>query len=147
MKNLTKSTKSLSAKEIARDWHLIDVNGKILGRISPEIARFLQGKHKLHYVPYLDGGDYVVVINAKKVKITGKKKKSKIYTHYSGYPGGLKHYSLGELLENKPIEVIKRAVSGMLPKNKLRNKRLSRLFIFPDEKYPYEEKFRNLKQG
>lgn len=141
MNNLTSSTKPISDKEIKRDWHLIDVSKKVLGRVSADIARFLMGKHKVRYVSYLDMGDYVVIINAKKIALTGRKIKQKIYTRYSGYPGGLKKTVLEKLLDTNPQEVIKHAVSGMLPKNKLRDKRLARLFIFASEKHAYEDKF------
>lgn len=142
MVNLTKQTKSLKEKEIVRQWHLIDVKNKILGRITGKIALLLQGKHKTNYIPYLDCGDYVVVINAKNIKLTGKKEKEKIYTRYSGYPGGLKKIPYEKLLKEKPEEIIRHAVSGMLPKNKLRKKRLARLYIFADEKHPFEEKLK-----
>jgi len=145
MVNLTVSTKPVKAKEIKRDWHLIDASSKILGRLAPEIVKVLQGKHKRNYVPYLDMGDYVVVINAKKVIVSGKKADQKIYTRYSGYPGGLKEISFNKLLEEKPEEIVKRAVSGMLPKNKLRKKRLARLYVFADENHPFADKFKNSK--
>lgn len=140
MTHITTSTKPAREKDIQRTWHLIDVKGKVLGRIAPKAAMFLQGKHKSTYAPYLDAGDYVVVINANNIVLTGKKMKSKIYTRYSGYPGGLTSITAEKLMEKKPEEVVKRAISGMLPKNKLRDKRLTRLFIFKDEKHPYEAK-------
>lgn len=141
MVQLTKSTKPVKEKDIKRNWHILDMKGKVLGRSIPEVSRLLQGKQKANYVSYLDIGDYVVVINAKFVKVTGKKSKAKIYTSYSGYPGGLKKINFADLLVRKPNEVIRRAVSGMLPKNKLRDRRLARLFIFADEKHPYKDKF------
>lgn len=140
MKNLTRQTKSVKAKEVKRTWHLIDVAGQVLGRVSPGIARLLQGKNKVDYVPYLDVGDYVVVVNSKKIVITGKKNVSKTYTSYSGYPGGLKVKTFSSLMEKNPDQIVKHAVSGMLPKNKFREDRLNRLFIFPDENHPYKEK-------
>ena len=145
MVQLTQSTKSVSEKNIKRNWHLIDVKGKILGRAVPEATKLLQGKHKLDYTTYLDSGDYVVIINAKYVVVTGKKPRTKLYTSYSGYPGGLKSIRFEELLKKNPSAVIRHAVSGMLPKNKLRDKRLSRLFVYPDEKHPYKNKFEALK--
>ncbi len=145
MKTLTKQTKSLKEKEIKREWHLIDASGKILGRLASEIAFFLQGKNKVNYTYNIDGGDYVVVINAKKIILSGKKAKNKTYTRYSGYPGGLKILKYADLF-NKNIDfIIKHAVSGMLPKNKFRNKRLKRLFIFEDEKHSFSDKFLNNK--
>ncbi|OGK25083.1 50S ribosomal protein L13 [Candidatus Roizmanbacteria bacterium RIFCSPLOWO2_01_FULL_37_13] len=143
MVQLTQSTKSVSEKNIKRNWHLIDVKGKILGRIVPEAVKFLQARHKRDYSSYLDAGDFVVVINAKHVVVTGKKANTKLYTSYSGYPGGLKSIRFEDLLKKNPDKVIRHAVSGMLPKNKLRDKRLARLFIFPDEKHTYNDKFKN----
>jgi large subunit ribosomal protein L13 len=143
MVNLTLSTKPVKAKEIKREWHLIDATDKIVGRLAPEIVKILQGKHKRNYVPNLDMGDYVVVINAKKLAFSGKKADQKIYTRYSGYPGGLKTVPLKKLLVEKPEEIIKHAVSGMLPKNKLRKKRLARLYVFPEDKHPFVDKFKN----
>lgn len=147
MVNITKSTSPTKEKDVKRDWHLCDASGKVLGRFVPEIVQFLQGKHKVNYAPYLDGGDYVVVINAKKIMITGKKADTKIYSSYSGYPSGQKNITFADLLEKKPTEIIKRAVSGMLPKNKLRDKRLARLFICADDKHPYADKFKSQSQS
>lgn len=145
MKNPTKQTKPVKAKELKKEWHLIDASGKILGRIAPVITRLLQGKNKANYVPYLDSGDNVVVINARKVVISGKKSKTKLYTNYSGYPGGLRTLVYERLMEKNPGAIITRAVSGMLPKNKFRDERLARLFVFADEKHKYEDKFKSEK--
>lgn len=139
---LSQSTKSVSEKKITREWYCIDVGGKVLGRIAAEIVKLLQGKHKTNYVSYLDMGDNVIVINAQKVKLTGNKSSSKIYRYYSGYPGGLRSTTAHELLDKKPEEVIRHAVSGMLPKNKLRDRRLARLFVFSGKEHPYEEKLK-----
>jgi len=130
MKNLTEQTKPVKLKEIIRGWQLVDVSGRVLGRVAPEISRFLQGKNKTNYVFYLDTGDYVVVINAKKIVITGRKSQTKIYTRYSGYPGGLKTINFSSLLEKNPGIIIKNAVSGMLPKNKFRDERLKDYLYF-----------------
>lgn len=143
MKKITQTTKPLKQKDIKRNWHLIDASDKVLGRIVGKISLLLQGKNKANYVPYLDCGDYVVVVNAKKIVLTGKKSKTKVYTYYSGYPGGLKVVSYQQLLKKNPQEVIYHAVSGVLPKNRLRKKRLGRLFVFPDDKHPYSDKFKN----
>lgn len=140
-KIITQQTKPVKQKEIKRQWHLIDVSGKILGRISSFISQLLQGKNKENYVPYLDMGDNVVIINAKKISLTGKKYKEKAYTEYSGYPGGLKIKKINELLKKNPAYIIRRAVSGMLPKNKFRKQRLKRLFIYPDSNHPFNDKF------
>src|ERR1035437_3746049 len=114
MKDQTKSTKS---KDIKRQWHLIDVKGKILGRISSDIALLLMGKSKPNFVRNLDLGDYVVIINAKEVKTTGNKEGLKNYYRHSGYPGGFKSETLANLRQRKPQDVIIKAVSGMLPEN------------------------------
>ncbi|OGK09900.1 50S ribosomal protein L13 [Candidatus Roizmanbacteria bacterium RIFCSPHIGHO2_01_FULL_35_10] len=141
MVRLTQSTKPAKQKDIRRYWHLIDMKRKILGRAVPEAAKLLQGKHKVDYSPYLDSGDFVVIINAKNVIISGKKSQTKLYTSYSGYPGGLKTIRFDDLLRKNPDKLIRHAVSGMLPKNKLRDRRLARLYIFADDKYPYKDKF------
>lgn len=139
---LTQTTTSIKGKEVDMKWHLVDVKGKILGRIVPEIVRYLQGKNKTNYADYIDMGDNVVVINAGKVKVSGNKDKTKTYTSYSGYPGGLRVESFASLMKKNPGEIIKHAVSGMLPKNKFRSVRLARLYIFPDENHTFkEEKF------
>ncbi|HRN70972.1 MAG TPA: 50S ribosomal protein L13 [Candidatus Woesebacteria bacterium] len=143
MAQQTKSTRSISSKEITRSWHLIDLQGKTLGREIPRIAELLQGKHKVSYVPYLDNGDFVVVINAKEVVVTGKKASQKEYTYYSGFPGGQKVVPYKEMMTKKPKEIIRHAVTGMLPKTKLRDTRLSRLFIFEGAEHPHVEKFSN----
>jgi len=139
----TLSTKSIKAKAIQREWHLIDLKGKVLGRMTPQIAQFLQGKHKRNYVSYLDMGDNVVIVNAGHVQITGKKEQQKKYTRYSGYPGGLRVESYSELKKRNPAKVITLAVSGMLPKNKYRDDRLKRLYIFVDENHGFGDKFIN----
>lgn len=142
MVHVTHATAPIKEKEITRDWYLVDASSKPLGRMISETIRYLEGKHKITYVPYLDMGDYVVVINAKNVVLSGRKDQQKVYTHFSGYPGGLKTVSFQKMKEKKPTEIIRRAVSGMLPKNKLKKKRLARLFIFPDENHPYKEKIK-----
>ncbi len=145
MTRTTQSTRSIKAKEIDRVWHLIDVKDQILGRTVGEITDLLQGKSKRTYVPYLDMGDHVVVINAKEVKTTGKKGDQKIYDRYSGYQGGRKTLTLNEMMVKRPTEVIREAVSGMLPKNKHRDARLARLHIFESETHPFAQKLQAKK--
>lgn len=140
MKENMKVTKPTKAKEIKRKRHLVDAKGKVLGRLATKIAGLLIGKDKPYFIPYLDCGDFVVVINAKKVKVTGKKENQKTYTRYSGYPGGLKEETLERLRKRRPEEIIHHAVSGMLPKNKLRKKRLKRLHVFASSTHPYSKK-------
>ena len=133
--------KATKAKEIIRDWHLIDVEGKTLGRISTEIANLLMGKSKPYFVRNLDCGDYVVVVNSKKVKVTGNKETKKLYRRHSGYPGGFRQESLGELRSRKSNDIITHAVSGMLPQNKLRDRMLGRLFVHEGAEHSYVDKF------
>lgn len=136
------TTYSTKQKDIKRAWHLVDAKEKILGRVSTEIAELLIGKKKPYFVSYLDCGDFVVVINAAHVAVTGKKEKQKTYFRHSGYPGGLKTVSLGELRLRQPEKIIIHAVSGMLPQNKLRDRMLKRLYVFAAEEHPYKDKFK-----
>jgi large subunit ribosomal protein L13 len=135
------ATKSTKESQIERSWYFFDVKNKILGRISTEIAHALIGKNKPYFVYNMDCGNYVVVVNAKYVKVTGKKEKEKLYTNYSGYPGGLKEKPLWRIREDDPTELIHRAVMGMLPKNKLRDRLKTRLYIYPEAEHPYKDKF------
>ncbi|MDO8583476.1 MAG: 50S ribosomal protein L13 [bacterium] len=128
--------------DIKRSWHLFDVEGKILGRVSSEIATVLMGKSKPYFVSNLDCGDYVVVINASKIKVTGNKEKLKRYSRFSGYPGGYREETLGDLRKRNPGEIIRFAVLGMLPQNKLQDRMLTRLYIYPGVEHKYEDKFK-----
>lgn len=127
------------AKEdlVAGKWHLVDAQGKTLGRMASRIATILQGKHKVIYTPNLDTGDYVVVVNAKKVRLTGKKPEKKTYQRFSGYPGGLRIISLKEMLEKHPDRVIKLAVRRMMPKTKLGERMLEKLKIYAGPEHPH----------
>ena len=127
---MNKCTVMQKKEEVTRNWYEIDAEGKILGKIATEIAVRLMGKHKPSYTPHVDGGDFVVVVNADKFAVTGKKLLNKKYYRHSGYPGGLKVRSLEEMLEKKPTEVIRKAVERMLPKNKLGNQMINRLKIY-----------------
>lgn len=138
MKHFTQATRH---KDIKRNWHLFDLKGKILGRIATDIAVKLMGKNKPYFVPHLDCGDYVVVVNSKAVEVTGDKRNQKIYQHFSGYPGGIKRKPFKQIVEENPNRIIEQAVSGMLPKNKLRDQMLKRLYVFPDSEHPYQNKF------
>ena len=139
---MTFKTRATKAKEIKRDWHLINAQGQILGRLAVNIAALLMGKNKPVLVPYLDGGDYVVVINAAKIEVTGRKHDNKLYYRHSGYPGGFKKVTFSQQMAKDPTEIIRQAVEGMLPKNKLRDQRLARLKIFVDKEHNYEDKFK-----
>lgn len=140
MQNITKPTK---AKDIERSWHLIDVQDAVLGRNATNIVSLLIGKNKAYFAKNMDCGDYVVIINAALVRVTGNKEKQKTYTRYSGYPGGLKKTRLEDLRIKKPEEIVRHAVSGMLPKNKLRAQFLKRLYIYAGAEHPYSDKFKN----
>ena len=136
------TTRATSQKDIIRDWHVVDVKGKTLGRVATQIAVMLMGKKKPYFVRNLDCGDHVVVINAKEVTVTGNKEKDKKYYRHSGYPGGFKSETLSELRARKPEEIIKEAVKGMLPQNKLRDRMLKRLHVFKEETHTYQDKFK-----
>ena len=142
MTTVKKSTRPISETEISRIWHLIDAKDQILGRCAPEIATLLQGKNKRSHVPYLDIGDNVIVVNADLIKVTGKKNTQKIYDRYSGYQGGRKTLTYKEMMIKDPTKVIREAVSGMLPKNKLRDPRLSRLHIYKGAEHPFSHKLK-----
>lgn len=137
-----KITQPTKEKQIEREWHLVDVKDKILGREAVTIAHKLMGKGKGYFVNNLDCGDFVVVVNAKDVKTTGNKEDKKIYTNYSGYPGGLRTRTLKEVRAKNPTEIISHAVYGMLPKNKLRDKMMKRLYVFADENHKFQKELK-----
>lgn len=139
---MKKATLPTKISEVSRSWHLIDVKGQVLGRAATGVALKLMGKGKPNFVRNLDCGDYVVVINAAHVVTTGHKEKEKLYGNYSGHPGGLKQKALWQVRQEKPTEPMKRAILGMLPKNKLRDRLITRLYIYPEAKHPYQEKFK-----
>lgn len=136
------STNVVSAKNIQRNWHHIDAKNQTLGRLAVGVANILMGKNKVNYVPYLDMGDFVVVTNAASIKVTGKKSQDKKYYSHSGYPGGLRTQTFSGLLQSKPEEIIKHAVKGMLPNNKLRDKMLKKLLVFPSTTHPYTKQLK-----
>ena len=135
--------KTFSAKsdEVDRKWYLIDATGKTLGRLAADIASRLRGKHKVEYTPHVDTGDYIVVINAEKIRVTGNKLQDKKYYRYTGYIGNLKSISLEKLLKEKPEKVIQKAVKGMLPRNPLGRKMFSKLKVFsgPDHDHAAQQ--------
>jgi large subunit ribosomal protein L13 len=133
------SMKTYTAKprEIEQAWRLVDADGQILGRLATEIADTLRGKNKPAYTPHVDTGDFVVVVNAEKVRVTGKKLEQKIYYRHSGYPGGLRERTLAEQLARRPEEVIRKAVKGMLPKNKLAAAQLRKLKVYAGPEHPH----------
>lgn len=124
--------------DVTRDWHLVDAKGQVLGRLATQIATKLIGKHKRDYTPNVDGGDYVVVVNAADIAVTGKKMSDKIYYSHTGFPGGLKSKTLGEMMRDFPERVIEKAVYNMLPKNKLRSGRMTRLKVYAGEDHQHQ---------
>jgi large subunit ribosomal protein L13 len=131
-------TYSAKPREIEQSWYLVDADARILGRLATQIADVLRGKGKPQYTPHVDSGDFVVVVNAEKVRVTGKKLDQKIYYRHSGYPGGLKERTLAEQLERRPEEVLRRAVKGMLPRNRLAAAQLRKLKIYAGPDHPHE---------
>ena len=131
--------KTYSAKpgEITREWYLVDADGQTLGRLATQIADTLRGKRKPQYTPHVDTGDFVIVVNAEKIHVTGNKLDEKMYYKHSGYPGGLRERTLREQLERRPTEVIRSAVKGMLPKNKLASRQLTKLKIYAGPEHPH----------
>ncbi len=131
--------KTFSAKphEVKRDWFVIDANNKVLGRLATEVARRLRGKHKAEYTPHVDTGDYIVITNAEKVIVTGRKFKEKIYYNHSGFPGGIKSISFDKLQKKDPARIIERAVKGMLPKNPLGREMYRKLKVYAGSEHPH----------
>ncbi len=131
-------TYSTKASDIKREWHVIDASDKILGRLATEAARLLMGKHKPTFCRHLDTGDYVVVINTDKVRVTGDKAKQKFYHRHSGYPGGFKSTSLEKMMQTHPTRVIEHAVKGMLPHNRLGAKMMKKLKVYVGDTHPHQ---------
>lgn len=131
--------RTISAKkeEIKHDWYLVDAEDKVLGRLASQVAAILRGKHKPLFTPHVDTGDFVIVVNASKVKVTGQKREEKVYYHHSGYPDGLKSKSLGKFLKEKPEELIRRSIWGMMPKNKLGRAMIKKLKVYGGPEHPH----------
>lgn len=132
------STEFVKAADVDRKWYLVDAEGKTLGRLSTEIATILMGKNKPTYTPSMDAGDFVVVINAEKVELTGNKWKDKFYRYHTGHPGGLKEIRYSELVQRKPEKLIELAVKGMLPKSKLGRAQIKKLKVYAGAEHPHE---------
>lgn len=132
--------KTYSAKkdEVVRAWYVVDADGKILGRLASEVAKILRGKHKPRFTPHVDTGDFVVVINAGRIKVTGKKMTEKVYYHHTGYLGGLKAFTLSQMMEKSPEEVVRKAVWGMLPKTRLGKKLITKLKVYTGKDHPHQ---------
>ncbi len=131
-------TESFRKEDVKRKWYVVDAEGKVLGRLATEVANILRGKNKTIWTPHVDTGDFVIVLNAQKIKVTGNKLADKIYYRHSGYIGGLKKETLSSLLERKPEAVIHNAVKGMLPKTKLGRQMIKKLKVYKDDKHPHE---------
>ena len=131
-------TYSPKAKEIQETWHVVDAEGRPLGRLASETAQLLRGKHRPTFAPHLDNGDFVIVVNASKVKVTGNKAQQKLYRRHSGYPGGLKETVLADMLDRHPERVIQQAVKGMLPHNRLSRQILRHLKVYAGPDHPHE---------
>jgi large subunit ribosomal protein L13 len=132
-----KTTKVAKKEDVTRDWYLVDVDSKVLGRVATQIANVLRGKNKPTFTPSVDTGDFVIVVNAEKIALTGKKMSDKVYYSHSGYVGGLKEITAGKLIEKKPEDLLKKAVKGMLPKNKLARHMLKKLKIYSGDARPH----------
>lgn len=131
-------TYTATPADIKHEWHLVDAKGKVLGRLATEVARRLRGKHKPQYTPHIDTGDYVVVINAKAVRVTGNKATDKIYYRHSGYPGGIKSTTFEKLIRSKPERIIEKAVKGMLPKGPLGREMFRKLRVYAGADHRHE---------
>jgi large subunit ribosomal protein L13 len=139
------SSTSIKPQQIQRAWHVVDVADQTLGRVASQIAKLLLGKHKPYFVNHQDTGDYVVVVNAAKIKVTGNKLTEKVYHRHSGYPGGMHTRTLEQQLEKDPRRVVEHAVRGMLPKTKLGEKMFDKLYVYSDDTHPYADKFSKQK--
>ena len=131
-------TYQVKKEDLDHQWYLVNAEGKVLGRLATELAKILRGKNKPSFTPHVDTGDFVIVVNAKKVVLTGKKMKDKIYYHHTGYPGGIKEVNAEKLLAKKPTEILRIAVKGMLPKNSLSRQVLRKLKIYAGPNHPHE---------
>lgn len=137
MDTLSYKTKSAKNSEVERQWFVVDAAGEVLGRMGSKVASVLRGKHKPSYTPHVDTGDYVIIINADKVRLTGAKMDDKEYLSYSGYPGGQKSITAKELMAKHPTRVVENAVKGMLPKNKLGRAMIKKLFVYAGAEHPH----------
>ncbi len=137
MNSLSYKTESANKESITHEWHIIDAQDKVVGRLASEIAKIIRGKHKTSFTPHVNCGDKVIVINADKVRFTGNKNTQKVYRWYSGYPSGQKEKTPRQYLKYKPTEVLKLAVRGMLPKNKLQKRFMNNLYLYEGEEHPH----------
>ncbi|WP_347297964.1 50S ribosomal protein L13 [Dolosigranulum savutiense] len=133
-----RTTYMAKESDIERKWHVVDATGIPLGRLSAAVAKILRGKHKPTYTPHVDTGDYVIILNASNVKLTGNKASDKIYSRHTGYPGGLKQISAGELRERKPERLVELSIKGMLPNGPLGRKQAKKLFVYADGEHKHQ---------
>ena len=131
-------TEVAKAENVKRDWYVVDAQDVVLGRLATQIANVLRGKNKAFFTPSVDTGDFVIVVNAEKIALTGRKLDNKVYYHHTGFPGGLKEITAGKLLEKKPEDLIRKAVKGMLPKNKLARHMLKKLKVYAGASHPHD---------
>ena len=137
MDTLSYKTQSARKEDVTREWYVVDATNQVVGRLCSQIAHILRGKHKPSYTPHVDCGDYVIVVNADKIRFTGAKWDQKEYLRYSGYPGGQKRTIASEMMERKPYFVVENAVRGMLPKNKLGRAMFKKLFVYAGDEHPH----------
>jgi large subunit ribosomal protein L13 len=130
-------TRSTRSEDVERSWYVLDGSGKVLGRAASEVARILSGKHKRTYTPHVDDGDFVIVVNARELELTGRKRENKLYHRYTGYPGGIRTVTAGHLLEKRPDRLFENVVRGMLPKNPLGRRMLRKLKVYPGPDHPH----------
>ena len=133
-----KNTYMQRKEDLVRDWYVIDADGENLGRLATKVANVLRGKHKPTYTPHIDCGDYVIIVNASKVNLTGNKLDQKVYYNHSGYTGGLRERTARVMKENYPVEMVERAVKGMLPKGRLGRQMYKKLFVYADASHPHQ---------
>ena len=138
MNTLSYKTVSANKATVEKEWYVVDATDQILGRLSSEVAKIIRGKNKTNFTPHVDCGDYVIVINAEKVKLTGRKLTDKQYVRYTGYPGGERWSTPEELLKKNPTSIIERAVKGMLPRNRLGNAMIKNLYIYAGSEHPHQ---------
>jgi large subunit ribosomal protein L13 len=135
------TTRSIKKGELNKDWYVIDAKDKVLGRLCSNVANILRGKHKPSFTPNVDAGDFVIILNASKIKVTGKKEENKTYEHYTGFPGGLRSKKFSDLRQNHSEQIIENAIKGMLPKSKLGRAMIKKLKVYAGDTHPHASQF------
>ncbi len=138
MNTLSYKTQAAKKEEVQRQWYVVDATDQVLGRLASKVAKILRGKHKPNFTPHVDTGDYVIIINADKVRLTGKKMTDKVYVRYSGYPGGERTLTPKDILKKHPERLVEMAVRGMLPKNRLGRQMFKKLFVYAGDQHPHQ---------